>query len=329
MAACSPVWRHLIFLLLTIMHPEYELQVGLTKTQLRLAYSNLLKVEEAIVHKWPAEADQPASDGAERASDIQRDLLSIHALKKSIVRGLSEAMEGPADESMSLSPRSVTWEDLAELNIKFSAILEEFWSSKNLYHHLQSLQLYVNTVTWTTSSSHAWIEALLFPHGLEMTRQITTDKTNLPKNYPSDWVTFSKLVDYTAIVTDRSRAGFCRAYTMFDILKSEGQSGFFIIEANLVPPEEPMFICANFFSKMILSTSRKKVLRAALTNGHEWIFLLIKLNDNYEGATFKQSAKVHLYPAESPWPDVIAGILLHWIENSSEDLDGDDWFRTY
>ena len=67
---------------------------------------------------------------------------------------------------------------------------------------------------------------------------------------------------------------------------------------------------------------RKKILRGALTNGLEWIFLLIKLNDDYDGASYKQSAVIELESARSlsgqvaitePWPDLIAAILLHWV----------------
>lgn len=67
---------------------------------------------------------------------------------------------------------------------------------------------------------------------------------------------------------------------------------------------------------------RKNILRGALTNGLDWIFLLIKLNDDYDGASYKQSAVIRLRTAESlsgelaitePWPYLIAAILLHWV----------------
>jgi hypothetical protein len=66
---------------------------------------------------------------------------------------------------------------------------------------------------------------------------------------------------------------------------------------------------------------RRKVLRGALTNGHDWIFLLIKLNDDYDGASYKQSAVIQLQTTNingqlvipEPWPDLIAAILSHWV----------------
>ncbi len=67
---------------------------------------------------------------------------------------------------------------------------------------------------------------------------------------------------------------------------------------------------------------RKKVLRGVLTNGHKWIFLLIKLNNDYDGASYQQSSVVQLYTTKDPngllvihepWPDLIAAILSHWV----------------
>jgi len=67
---------------------------------------------------------------------------------------------------------------------------------------------------------------------------------------------------------------------------------------------------------------RKKVLRGALTNGRDWIFLLLNLNDDYDGAFYKQSDMVQLRTMKSldgrlvvpgPWPDLIAAILSHWV----------------
>jgi hypothetical protein len=67
---------------------------------------------------------------------------------------------------------------------------------------------------------------------------------------------------------------------------------------------------------------RKKILRGALTNGRDWIFLLIKLNDDYDGASYRQSSTIQLTATASPsgqlamtepWPDLIAAILSHWV----------------
>ena len=87
----------------------------------------------------------------------------------------------------------------------------------------------------------------------------------------------------------------------------------------------------SFFSKQILIASflshclnvlpflRNKVVRGALTNGHNWIFLLVKLTDDYEGASYKQSNVICLEVYQNldlqqvSQPDLIAAIVLHWV----------------
>jgi hypothetical protein len=67
---------------------------------------------------------------------------------------------------------------------------------------------------------------------------------------------------------------------------------------------------------------RKKILRGALTNGHDWIFLLLKFNNDDDGASYSQSDVIQMYVTRSrndppvvrhPEPDMIAAILLHWV----------------
>jgi hypothetical protein len=67
----------------------------------------------------------------------------------------------------------------------------------------------------------------------------------------------------------------------------------------------------------------KQVVRGALTNGREWIFLILKLNDDRNGASFMRSNIIHLDTHSEvlggpqvmtrPSPDLIAGILSHWV----------------
>jgi hypothetical protein len=76
----------------------------------------------------------------------------------------------------------------------------------------------------------------------------------------------------------------------------------------------------------VLPFLRKKVVRGALTNGHDWIFLLIKINDNYEETSYKQSNEIQLKVIKNidgqrvihnlkPQSDLIAAILLHWVSS--------------
>ena len=66
--------------------------------------------------------------------------------------------------------------------------------------------------------------------------------------------------------------------------------------------------------------SRKGILRGALTNGHEWIFLIFYLNENGIGGTYAKSPTIKIqvsdtypYRVISPGPDIVAGILAYWV----------------
>jgi hypothetical protein len=85
-----------------------------------------------------------------------------------------------------------------------------------------------------------------------------------------------------------------------------------------------LILWAWAFAFLICHFISKQVVRGALTNGREWIFLLVKLNDNGNGASFMQSDIIHLYVQQEglsggpqvmirPFPDLIAGILSHWV----------------
>ncbi|KAI0248035.1 hypothetical protein BJV78DRAFT_849657 [Lactifluus subvellereus] len=153
---------------------------------------------------------------------------------------------------------------------------------------------------------------------------------------PSSLSTLSGFVDYTAIVASQRAADFFLAYPHIHVLKMYMPSIFFVIEAKLLNPWEhvPQAVCEMYACGKLL---HKKVLRGALTNGRDWIFLLIKLNDDYDGASYKQSVVVEPGTTKNldgqpvilePWPDLIATSLSHWIENSSVDLGSDDWFES-
>jgi len=86
-----------------------------------------------------------------------------------------------------------------------------------------------------------------------------------------------------------------------------------------------------------LNFHSKQVVRGALTNGHEWIFLLVKFNNDRNGASFMKSCVINLDTYSDgkdgpqvmarPSPDLIAGILSHWMQNSFVELANDDWFE--
>ena len=62
------------------------------------------------------------------------------------------------------------------------------------------------------------------------------------------------------------------------------------------------------------------MIRGALTNGHEWIFFLLKLNDDGNGGKYFQSKGIPLMTASRgeemvsrETSSLIAAIIAHWV----------------
>jgi hypothetical protein len=159
---------------------------------------------------------------------------------------------------------------------------------------------------------------------------VTTTSTS-----PSSVSTLSGTIDYTALVASQDDANMFMRFPIFKILKSHIPSSFFVTEAKVLDlsAHVPQAIAEMYACGKHL---QKKILRGALTNGHDWIFLLLKFNNDDDGASYSQSDVIQMYVTRSrndppvvrhPEPDMIAAILLHWIRNSFVDLRSDDWFE--
>jgi len=74
----------------------------------------------------------------------------------------------------------------------------------------------------------------------------------------------------------------------------------------------------------------KNIIRGALSNGREWIFIILYRDEDSGGGRYRHSTPIQLeHPGEgyAHRPDVITGILTYWAEHSFEDLDNFDWFK--
>lgn len=70
-------------------------------------------------------------------------------------------------------------------------------------------------------------------------------------------------------------------------------------------------------------SSRKEIVRGALTNGYDWIFLIFYLDENGIGGTYGKSPTIKIqvsgtypYRVVSPGPDIVAGILAYWVRRT-------------
>jgi hypothetical protein len=77
-------------------------------------------------------------------------------------------------------------------------------------------------------------------------------------------------------------------------------------------------------------------VRGTLTNGYEWLFIVVSVNSGGTGASYmistrSYSAAPHDVGGDTiiheDQADMIAGILASWIQHSCEDIGADDWFR--
>ncbi|KAH9005735.1 hypothetical protein EDB86DRAFT_2795562, partial [Lactarius hatsudake] len=190
-------------------------------------------------------------------------------------------------------------------------------------------------------SVRTWVDAFF----LRTSAMVSSDKQMVlclenwvPKTAtcPPNSTTISGLVDYTAIIAHR-KLGIEAFFSnpTFEKLRTTRPFGFFVAEAKKRSEESelkmhlPQVIGEMYASMRHLRTY---TLRGALTDGHSWIFIIIKLNSDGNGARYRSSTPIRFQKGQSlqlqpPWPDVLTGILLHWIENSFVDIGDEDWFN--
>ncbi|KAF5381638.1 hypothetical protein D9615_005460 [Tricholomella constricta] len=336
----------------------------------RLAYEQLRNLKLKISNLHDSEGvEEPDVDSMDPGFEQQLDVM-LHLLESMLEDSRVPAPEGfkqqlevmlhllksKLEESQSLTFSGVTDQTSAKLNITLAGILDlkpnlekriaetislgqdEFWSSANLYRQLHVLEgLLPGT---KEASSRAWIDTFFFrvsamlppSQRMVLNMEHTASATTIS---PSSSSTLSGFVDYTVVVADQRDAAFFRDTPDLNILKFLRATGFFVIQAKLNNPSHhvphavaEIYACGKFL--------QKKILRGALTNGRDWIFILVTFNDNFDGATYKQSDVISIIHNEDsdgkivipgPRPDLIAAILLHWVENSFADLGNDDWFE--
>jgi hypothetical protein len=84
---------------------------------------------------------------------------------------------------------------------------------------------------------------------------------------------------------------------------------------------------------LLIAYCRKDTLRGAITNGAEWVFIVVTQSPAtkdkekpLEKAKYKYSEVISKSNNGDLWHDIVSGILFHWIKNSYNDIGSDDWF---
>ncbi|KAE9401740.1 hypothetical protein BT96DRAFT_817563 [Gymnopus androsaceus JB14] len=211
---------------------------------------------------------------------------------------------------------------------------DELWSSAHMYLHLMLLERLVPREN--ESTSWPWIDTFFYRASAMVIpgkRMVINIEHVMPTSSMNTRFTY-----YTAVIAENSAAA---AYHSNPGIASARmlKTGFFMTKAQKGPLFEhiPHAVCQLYASSK--HYSRKDTVCGALTNGHEWMFILLSLNKDGNGASYKLSTLIQytvandsldacgdLKPAH-PWPDIIAGILLDWTQNSFDNLDNNDWFK--
>ncbi|PBL04137.1 hypothetical protein ARMGADRAFT_1158053 [Armillaria gallica] len=212
---------------------------------------------------------------------------------------------------------------------------DQLWSSNNLHRHLNGLEMLVPQTS--EANARSWIDAFFFrasamvPTGMRMV-------LNMEHAIPATVfhsTTLAGQIDYSAVVAEESVADAILDDPLMSTIRRLSPTGFSVTVAepgnlrdHVGQAVAEMYGCAKLL--------KTESMRGALTNGHQWIFLILRLSFDGNGGTFKRSVTVHLsvsrLPGDlpevaKPTADLIAGILSFWIEHSFDDLGQDDWFE--
>jgi len=227
---------------------------------------------------------------------------------------------------------------------------DHFMSSRNMHNFLDMLLCLV--VRPSEASARTWVDTFLYCASamLPPTKQMVLNSEfnfspiSVPTASGSE-VILVGFIDYTVIVT--SDVNNSRYFLNFPwnnpgvrnfAERIESVLGCFVVEANDPDVKFCDHVPQVLLQLYVAAPQLKKThIRGTLTNGHEWLFLVLNVNSNGKGASYRISdRKFSIAPHDNGvnvdlvisdrGSDLIAGILASWIEHSCEDLLEDDWF---
>ncbi|KAF5328445.1 hypothetical protein D9619_013270 [Psilocybe cf. subviscida] len=212
---------------------------------------------------------------------------------------------------------------------------DSLWSASVLHQHLELLERIVPQTN--IAVARLWINAFFYrvaamlpaerPMVLSVEQPVpaVTLIWDGPVTVPGtiDWVvmtasprTAEMLLDYPALDKD--------VQALF-VTKAKSLNRGLALLSHVPQALAEMCMCAR--------TAGKKVIRGALTNGHTWIFLIVKFGD--KGISYSRTEPITMINVNAEIQKVtvseyavalISSILAHWTMHSHEDLRDDDHF---
>jgi len=248
----------------------------------------------------------------------------------------------------------MTFERLKDLNVNKSGSLKlkpnitgrlaatedlgkvDVWSSETLYRHLVKLQGHFARLNET--AARVWMDAFF----LRATAMTPPDKklvvsveqgVSATSVQSSSLTTIGGFIDYAVIMAHADDADTFLTHPFLEML--DGQAALFVSEAktmdnplakHVAQAVAEMFACAKKL--------QKRIIRGVLSDGQNWIFLIMRMNADGNGARYAESEMVCLMSTGDLGNPIVShtvctmlsGIIAYWIEHSNEDIRNDDWF---
>ncbi|KAL0947828.1 hypothetical protein HGRIS_013895 [Hohenbuehelia grisea] len=207
---------------------------------------------------------------------------------------------------------------------------DPLWSHDTLYRQLCLLQ---SSVARTEASARTFIDSIFYRAAAILSSRSSDGKRvvlglalPIEATVGNDEATLKGFVDYAIFYTRNERALSFMRDPLLSKIRLHSDSVFVSLGHQLPQSLGEMYACS--------SAVNKKIIRGALTNGHSWIFLLLKVHPNGQGGTYSVSQEISIM---TPGPDYVlevnsnacaqvSVVLASWIEKSFDDLDSSEWF---
>ncbi|KAF9486035.1 hypothetical protein BDN70DRAFT_847029 [Pholiota conissans] len=320
---------------------------GLSGAELQIAHDALVRLKQTFIMEESDDQTDPSDESTGPTFDVQIDEM-ITMMENKLHENSQVFAEFLQYDHGTLEAFNITQAGILLLKpyskerLTSSRSLGEnsFWSSKNF--NLQ-LELLKNLIPRTNEAcARVWIDTFFF-RASAMLPPAQRMVLNLEQEIPATTVkplgrtTLSGFVDYTVVVTNRVAAATLFQIPTLTTIKMLSCSGFFVIEAKINDPGKHIAqaVCEIYTCGKYLG---KQILRGTLTNGSDWIFIIVRINADSNGASFSYSSPIsssagiihpdgNVLKLGNDWSDIVAGILYHWINNSFSDIDHDDWIK--
>lgn len=273
-------------------------------------------------------------DENRKLSSVLRESLAALQERARVSRSYSFSSPGPKHPSVQQDEYGVIGVKKPRPALKNASV--QVWNEDLLFRHLVFVE---GTVPMTNEGA---IRLLVCPY-LFRARELNSDLVTIlsvEQEVPSVTVRGqsydqeTECIDWVSVVTSR-KVAVDSILTAKAPGLDKGRSTLLVMEAN-----GPNHLLQNYLRQAVegmyayMSAAKKNAARGVLTNGKDWIFIIVKVN-NVGSATFCQSRLIgtHVYDP-STYTEVlsrdavcfVSSIIAHWMTRGNEELDDDDYF---